>query len=319
MAEKKLGNSDLTEALLAKIIAVYFKQKGWDLFPEVVLQWFSGRPDYVGVKGELVSAIECKKSLSYEVFEQLFRWRHFFDNTAHLEAVKGIPHLLIAATFRAKNGQLSDFKAHLLKSNRFGYLSVSYDGPSFRNEGCALKIISQYDDHMSFTLDGHDWTVREEVSPKIQFGSRQTAARIINHLDQDMKRATAGVSGKVGANYSTPFRRTLMKAVAVLEEHGECHIQHIVKHINQSHGGHHYSNDASARGSIAKFLREFQIAESVGGLPKFKLLPDYKDRLYSSETETQRIIKERKAAREQAKANARELTRIAGSLPFWEN
>lgn len=318
MTTKKLESSDFTEALLAKIIDVYFKQRGWDLFPEVVLKWFSGRPDFVGLKDSLVMAIECKKSLSYEVLEQLFRWRHAFESYHHLEGVKGIPHLLVAASFRTKNSQLSDFKAHLLKSNRFGYISVTYDGVSFQNEDAAFVLTSRFDDHMRFTLDGHNWTVREELPAKIQAGSRQTAERIAMALDQDMKRATAGVSGKVGGNYSTPFRRTLMKAVAVLEVRGECHIQHIVDEINRSHGGHHYTDDASAKRGISKFLREFRIAESVNGLPKFRLLPDYRDNIYSSETQTQRTLKERKAARKLAIDSARELTRQAGTAAFWE-
>ncbi len=71
-----------------------------------------------------------------------------------------------------------------------------------------------------------------------------------------------------------------MKAVAVLEEKGECHIQVILEEINRKHGGHHLSTDNAARQSISKFLREFNIAESVNGLPTFKLLPDYKSRVY---------------------------------------
>lgn len=315
MRVKPLIHSDMTEALLAQIVQVYYTQLGYELYPEVVLNWFSGRPDFVGVKDSLVMSVECKKTLSYEVIEQLFRWRHVYDNYDydHLKDIKGIPHLLIAASFRSKKGQVGDLKAQLLKQNRFGYISVSYEGPDHRNEGAELVVTSCYNDHMRLTINGQEWTVREEIVPKIQAGSRQTAHRISEQLHPDMKRAVAGVSGRVGGNFSTPFRRTLMKAVAVLEKIQPLHIQHIVNAINADHGGHHYSSDAAAKQGIAKFLREFEIAESVNGLPTFQLTPDYKSRLFASETATQRQIKERRVAREEARAQSRQ-----APAPFWE-
>lgn len=174
-----------------------------------------------------------------------------------------------------------------------------------------VRIVHCFENQMSLELEGHLWDVRELITAKIQPGSRKTAARLAAQLNHDMKRAVSGLSGKVGGNYMTPFRRTLMKAVAVLEARGECHLQHIVEDINQLHGGHHYSNDASAKQGIAKFLREFGIAESIGGLPSYRLLPDYKEKIYATETASQKIIKEQKAARTAAR-------KIAGKPHFWE-
>lgn len=310
MANSKLAASDLTEALLAKIVALYLKARGWDLYPEVVLSWFNGRPDYIGMKDSLVMAVECKKTLSYEVIEQLYKWRHLNKDAQIADSVKGIPHLLVAASFVTKGSKLPELKAQMLKSNRFGYLTVRHEYESWRDlaEG---DIIHSYENQMSIVHDGHVWRVAEAVTAKIQPGSRLTASRVASQLDPDMKRATAGLSGKSGGNYSTPFRRTLMKAVAVLETRGSCHLQTIVDDINKLHGGHHLSTDASAKQSISKFLREFQIAEAANGYPEFRLLPDYKSKIYSSETQTQRAIREQKAARLAAK-------KTAPKPAFWE-
>lgn len=309
-----LQPKDFTEELLAKLVGIYFNHLGWDLFPEVKLSWFPGRPDYVCAKDSLIMAVECKKSLSYEVIEQLFRWREV--NADEGNSLKGVPHLLYAASFAKRTSDVSGLKSHLLTSNRIGYIAVVYDGESWRDSS-DLHISTAYSDQISFDLNGQRWTIRKVISAKVQPGSRWSAHRLFTQLDQDMKRAVSGVSGAVGGNYSTPFRRTLMKAVSVLEEKGECHIQNIVEEMNYKHGGHHYATDNSAKQSISKFLREFSIAESINGLPVFRLLPDYKSRIYASETESQRIAKEQKVARLAREKARREARRQ--SAPFWES
>lgn len=309
-----LEPKEFTEELLAKLVGIYLQHLGWELFPEVKLSWFPGRPDYVCAKDSLVMAVECKKSLSYEVIEQLFRWREV--NVDDGDSLKGVPHLLYAASFAKRTSDVAGLKSHLLTSNRIGYIAVIYDGESWR-DSTELYISNTYSDQINFDWNGQRWTIRKVISAKFQPGSRRTAQRLFSQLDQDMKRAVSGVSGAVGGNYSTPFRRTLTKAVSVLEEKGECHIQKIVEEINHKHGGHHYTTDSSAKQSISKFLREFSIAESINGLPVFRLLPDYKSRIYASETESQRIAKEQKVARlarEKARREARQQ-----STPFWES
>ena len=315
MRVKPLTAAYMSEALLAQVVKAFYAVQGFEMFPEVVLRWFSGRPDFVGVKDNVVMAVECKKTLSYEVIEQLYRWRGaqaVYENDSS-SSLRGMPHLLVAASFTNKSNRLSDLKRDLLKNNRFGYISVQYEGVDYRNEGEAFRVTSRFDDHMRLSLDGHEWTIRYEVPAKIQAGSRQTAHRIIEQLHPDMKRAVAGVSGKVGGNYSTPFRRTLMKAVSVLERQQPLHIKQIVSTINDEHGGHHYSSDAAASQGIAKFLREFEIATCEVGRPVFQLTPDYQDRIFASETASSRLIKERKAARERARAFAK-----LNPAPFWE-
>ena len=69
----------MTEVEIAEVGQMFFEQKNWDLFPEVVLKGFNGRPDFIAKRHQLCAAIECKKTLSYPVIEQLTRWRHDRD------------------------------------------------------------------------------------------------------------------------------------------------------------------------------------------------------------------------------------------------
>ena len=99
---KKNKIPKLKETEIAEIAQMFFEQQGWDMFPEVVLPNFNGRPDLIGIKETLCSVVECKQSLTYPILEQLTRWHHDWNEAKESEFLntdnKGIPHLLIAFT-----------------------------------------------------------------------------------------------------------------------------------------------------------------------------------------------------------------------------
>ena len=260
-----------TEEELAAATEIYFKSKGWELFPEAVIPNFGGRADLIGSKQQLCMAVECKNTFSYTVLEQLTRWRHELireTNSTYVdEGIKGIPHLLYCVA--GGNGNISDLKREIVTSHRIGVILVTKEAGvtnySNKEEGI-------FDDYGYAYLNGNRWRFQETIQPKIQHGSRRTAHNIIKHLNIDMRCGTAGSSGQKGG-YMTPFKRTLNKAKAILSDGEEWHISDIIKEINKTPGGHHYSNDRSARGSISKFLVDFGIAEKANrNIPRFKLI-----------------------------------------------
>lgn len=251
----------MSEADIASVAEVYFRSKGWELYPEAVLPNFGGRPDIVGAKQQLCMVTEVKASLSYPVLEQLTRWHHeMAEYTASEyadETTKGIPHLLFAVVgSSAGGGRISDLKREIIERYRIGVLFVTLTG----DDNYQDKPENVFDSNGYGYILGKRWRVLEAIPAKIQIGSRQTAQRILKHLNPDMRCIPPGVSGKHGG-YMTPFKRTIAKARTILERGGEWHIQHIVDEINQNMGGHHYTSDTSAKSSIAKFLEEFNIAE----------------------------------------------------------
>jgi hypothetical protein len=315
MRKNKETMPELTEVLLAKIVGIYMESRGWEAFPEVKLSWFSARPDYVAIKDTLVMAVECKKRLSYEVIEQLHRWHEVTGEIAtsvnsKTKVLAGMPHLLIAAAFESSPGGPSGLKEKLLKNLKFGYWAVTYEGLEWGDT-------SRDSYHGYLALDGHRWRVIERIAARIQPGSRRTAEKLIPQLDKDMKRAISGASGSVGGNYSTPFRRTIMKAVAVLEEHKELHMASIIELINTKHGGHHYSKDSTAFQQISKFLREFGLAEPINGLPNYRLTADYKNQIYMSDAAT--AVQGKKALKQSETNRQLAATKIADQpMLYWE-
>jgi hypothetical protein len=248
--ESTLTSKDLKEEDLATIASLYLESKGWDVFPEVAIPIFGGRPDMVGVKGSLCAAIETKKSLNYPVIEQLTRWHDEYQETKEStyknESIKGIPHLLVAVI----SGKYapSRLKDNLIKSYKLGVWGVfsTYETrPCTNSEG---EVIYK----------GQTWKVVETIEAKIQPGSRTSAKNIIAHLNNDMKMGKAGTTGVKDA-YMTPFKRTMAAVWQYLSLHDpgtSIHLTHIVNYLNKN-GGHHYTSDSGAIASISNaFVRE---------------------------------------------------------------
>lgn len=266
MAEKK---AKMLETEIAEIAQMFFEQLGWDMYPEVVIPNFNGRPDLVGEKMEMCAVVECKKSLTYPVLEQLSRWQLDWQSAEDCQYQttegKGIPHLLIAFTERSRGGN-SPLKQELLDRYRLGHYSVDRE---YHSDDAFHQWHREEDEIGRFTnsafiytmqYKNYRWTVREEIAPKIQHGSRRSAHNILKHLNKDMKMGVAGATGKEGA-YMTPFKRTMNKVQRVLERGGVWHIHNIVDVINKEMGGHHYSSDSAARRGVSKFIVELGMGE----------------------------------------------------------
>ncbi|MCC2525011.1 hypothetical protein [Vibrio coralliilyticus] len=240
-----------SEAEIAEIAKVFLELNNWSLYPELVIDLFNGRPDYVCVKNEtLCQVVECKKTLSYPVIEQLARWQ--------IDAEKGkqwhrkgyeqkiaIPHLLTAFVSRTSGG-ISDLKKQILEQYRIGVFSIS-KRQSLRtlNKTDEAYFCSCSGDYWNIVWGDCEYSIRQEVAPKIQHGSRETAHRIIESLNDDMRCAQAGVKGGE-TDYMTPFKRTMNRVREVLSDGKERHIQHIINDIKPL-GGHHYCNDSDVQ------------------------------------------------------------------------
>lgn len=237
------------EISLATIAQIYYRLKGWETYPEVAIPIFGGRPDFAATKGKLVLVAEVKRSLSYTVIEQLTRWHLDYEaarrSTYRDANVLGIPNLLVAIVYDRQN--ISSLKRDILQRNRIGVISLISEGrpvSSLRRDPQDIVI-----------FDNTQWRVVEEIEPRIQCGSRNSAHNIIKHLNPDMRCATAGASGRAGG-YMTPFKRTMGNMWQYLAHHplgSEIHIASVVAFLNKA-GGHHYTNDAGAKQSLLSAL-----------------------------------------------------------------
>ena len=254
-----------TEAEIAEVARVFLELNNWALFPEVVIDIFNGRPDYIGVKAEkLCQVFECKKTLSYPVIEQLTRWQTDAEKRRqwHLQGYEqkiAIPHLLTAFVGKT-NGSISDLKRQILEQYRIGVYSIEKrDCLRRRNQTDKPYLSSCGDDYWTLVMNDYEYSIRQEIAPKIQPGSRQTAHRIVEALNADMRCAQAGSKGGE-TDYMTPFKRTMNRVTDVLNDGKERHIQQIIQDIKPI-GGHHYCSDKVAMASISKFIDKFAIAK----------------------------------------------------------
>lgn len=250
------------ESEIAKVAMYFLENNGWDVYPEVVIDVFGGRPDYVCVKNSLCQVVECKKTLSYPVIEQLARWQIDAEKRKEWGGSVAIPHLLTAFVARTsqQKGGISDLKRIFLEKYRIGVFSVS-KRMNLRtlNKSGEPYLSCCMDDYWHIVWGDYEYQIRQEVMPKIQVGSRRTAQLIIESLDDDMKIATSGVKGGE-TDYMTPFKRTMNRVKKVLSDGKERHIQDIIDEIRPL-GGHHYCSDKVASSSISKFIDKFGIAQ----------------------------------------------------------
>lgn len=239
-------NEKMSETEIAEIAKIYFNHSGYKMYPEVVIDGFNGRPDYVSIKGKsLVHIMECKQSFTWSVFEQLYQWVR--------ESRLMRPHLLTAVVGDVSRSSGMQVRLEMMKVNRFGLLSISkrsypHERKGFSNNG---------DYWHSNAIYSFSWV----IDPKIIPGSRETAHLIKNQLDDDMMIASAGSRGGE-TDYMTPFKRTMARVSRVLSSGKELHITHILEGVNRL-GGHHYTSDKSFIQSVPTYIRKFELAVSA--------------------------------------------------------
>lgn len=256
-----------SEAEIAEVAKVFLELNNWSVYPEVVIDLFEGRPDYVCEKHGLCQVVECKKTLTYPVIEQLARWqleaehRNKLQNGGYVKHRPiAIPHLLTAFV-SSTNSRNSLLKQSLLDQYRIGVFSISKRPNIGMDEDRNSKLPqlrSVMEDYWHLEIEDFTYIIRQESFPKLQNGSRDSAKFIIERLNKDMRCTKAGLKGGE-ADYMTPFKRTMNRVKEVLSDGKERHIQHIIDDIKLI-GGHHYSSDKSAVASIPIFIDKFSIA-----------------------------------------------------------
>lgn len=275
MATKKMSEKEICE-----VGEIWFRQKGWDLFPEVVLSNFGGRPDFVATKGKVCAVIEAKTSLSYPLLEQLTRWTTTFneheDSSWGDSGKCGMPHYMYCLT-GGTGGGLRGLKKQLFKDYRLGWVHVEieddYTGLDAMWEDLKTKrymfggnvmeegVVSPRGDLL---VNMKHYRITEIIEPRVQPLGRKLAHNITDQLQEDMKQATAGVTGAEG-NYMTPFKRTLGRAYDTIKssELKSLHPDDILAGV-EALGGHHYASDKGFKNSIGSWLTEMTNVVKVG-------------------------------------------------------
>jgi hypothetical protein len=223
----------MTETELAGVVTAWLEKTSWEVYPEVVINGFGGRPDIIASRNTICQVIECKINTNITVVEQAMRWRNPHRDVSH-----GMPHLIWIAVQNYTFGSNSVLRM-IVEQMGIGVISVSkYNG-----------FGKYYVDNPSRVVIGDDsYNIEQRIPARIQPGSRQFGQRLIQQLNPDMKIAMPGARGGC-TEYMTPFKRTMNLVRRVVADGKEHHCKTIVDVINMM-GGHHYSSDISARNQI---------------------------------------------------------------------
>lgn len=271
----------LTEEEVASVTSILFKHWGYDVYPEVVLDCFGGRPDLVGVKGKhWVSVVECKVTLSYSLLEQVCRWhmeRDYFENNEWYQKNPepdrtALPNFLWVATGNSRDSKLHSMKRFLLDKYRIGWIDIELseeipDGweedDHYLFSGVPDKSVCKYsDDSLGNVRIGRKmYSYHVVCDAGIQQGSSRTSHKIVEKLYPEMKQAVSGVKADK-ANYMTPFKLTLKRVTDGMEEGKSYHPKELLE-IVKSQGGHHYAKDSGFTNSVGGWLLKFDLVEKV--------------------------------------------------------
>lgn len=222
----------MAETEIARVVDQWLRSKSWETYPEVVLEGFPGRPDLIATRRGICQVIECKRSLGLGVLEQAARWR---THSRHEQT--GIPHLIWIACRRAQY-RPSELLWWVMRHFGIGLMLIE------KHPARELRYNGEVD------LVPQEYRCSRRIAPRIQPGSRRSAALLIEQLNADMRIASPGARGGE-TEYMTPFKRTMAMVddYLALEPGKERHIDHIIEYLNRN-GGHHYGSDRSARGAI---------------------------------------------------------------------
>lgn len=217
-----------TEEDVAKETMRHFIEDGWDCYPEVVLP-YGGRADIVGIRPypfmthrQCVHIVECKTSWTLSLLEQAI------DRMALANYVT-----ICAPTDPGK------FYCNLCRQYGIGMIRFERTYKQFR-----------YHTRIPLRIDTSRSTAPKPVRRKQSHrGFGFGPDRVIESLDEDMKRYTPGSQSSSG--FSSPWRRTMDRAAEFVAKNPGSTVKDILAEVE-----HHYANDSSARQGFLVWLQK---------------------------------------------------------------
>jgi len=216
------------EPAIAEAAADWLESLGLDVYEEVHLGYGARVPDLVGSGSESLVVVECKCRLGLDLIEQADYWRRH-SNAYWAAFMRSEPK----RGFR--NEPRTRWLAEWICVERgIGILEIDL------NEGTEPRI----------------------VVPAIVHETPRAAYRLRDALRPENRRGAGPAAGTNRGGYTTTFRRTAERVVAIVTAHPDgIDVKSIVAELNAD-GGHHYSNDRSAENQIRILVKR--------GIPVFR-------------------------------------------------
>lgn len=228
------------EEELATYFQKYLKDNGFDCYPEVVFDRFSGRPDIVAVKEEKVYVFECKMNFGLSVVSQAYRW------FSHYNPNYGFPDYIYTVTpYKKSSKRRNDLLDDVMKENGIGHIMIG--DPRVNRMWLFDGSKHFYNKDIHSVLDAKPQKDNEKYSRILQ-----------EQLYDDMKEANAGTTG---TEIMTPFKRTMNRVKEVMQD-GVARTARDVLPLVKEIGGHHYASDNSFCQQVRKLHHLAELKET---------------------------------------------------------
>jgi len=246
-----------SEADIAKKVCEFLADDGWDVYEEVLFSRGDSRADIMCKRGELIWAVEVKKSLTFEVIAQAKNWQFWVHGAL----------IAVPAIQRGSNSRGRNLAKQVCENCGIGIIEVAQkDNPT------NIKIGDTY--HVEYNR------ANMILAPRLNRDSKTIKKWTLPLLSDELKKWGAK-AGNNESDFWSPFKRTCRDAQRYVAEHEGVFLKELMENIS-----HHYSNDACARSSFGNWVR----AGKVPGL-RIDQAADFRLRVYT--TEKGEIIKTR--------------------------
>lgn len=262
----RADEESITEQEIALLVQRFLESTGSNVFPEVALRLFSGRPDLISTRNGVCSVFECKTRLTFGLVAQATAWHRAQERDC------GMPHLiwLVVGSTRSRSSYAEDgLLWQVIGQHSLGVLEV-HKRPRVICSGGAQG------ENIFMPL----YTLRIIRCARVQPGSRKSAHLIISKLNPDSKIATPGSRGGQTL-YMTDFKRTTIKMAILMRDGQPRSLQDIVRTIS-TRGGHHYSSDASAIAALRQHMGRLGYQKIEGVPVRYSLSSERADKFLAA-------------------------------------
>jgi hypothetical protein len=230
-----------TEADLARPLVVQLRDLGWRVYQEVEDYANGPRADIVATQGPIMWVVECKKSLSLDVLGQAHGWL----GKAHAVSVA------VPASHRHSSG--NDFALEAARAFGIGVLHV-------------IDPASTDEVSLAHFSGSREWIAQRRTEGRGSVASREIVRPVFRRrIDSGIRTQLiperenfAAAGNAVGKRY-TAFNATCDRVRARLRDNGPLTLKKLVAVLGKDH---HYMSEASAIGSLRKWIE----ADKVDGV-----------------------------------------------------
>lgn len=207
-----------SEKELGKAVVDYYREQGWTVYPEIC------DIDIVAKKDDKIIGIECKKHFNLTVLAQAQAKKRYVDE------------MFVAVSRGWKNNE--EFGCQIAIKFGFGVIYV--------DKSVKYGFAEEWKPGLKMVPIDKKYSVTERVAAVLNPRKSDDVDKLLSPQAE-----TFAEAGQVGAKHWTMFKKTGAALVEYVQANPGTSMKEAVKNIE-----HHYSSESSAKGCLARGIRE---------------------------------------------------------------